>query len=82
MYRKGQLTPRQIKRDFPHYVEIEIPGSGLQERVAVIDAWLDANAGKGNYAFTRRHERATIREWLQVRFKDEEIAAAFRKAFD
>ena len=65
---RANAPRRQIKRDFPHYVEIEIPGSGLQERVAVIDGWLDANAGKGNYAFTRRHERATIGEWLQVRF--------------
>jgi hypothetical protein len=81
MYRKGERTPRQIRRDFPHVVEIEIPGSGLRRRVAVIHRWLDTNAGKDNYAFTRRHERATIREWLQVRFKDPALADAFGRAF-
>ena len=81
MYRKGERTPRQIRRAFPHYVEIEIPGSGLRDRAAVIDRWLDANAGRANYAFTWRQERATIREWLQVRFKEPALADAFRQAF-
>ena len=81
MYRKGEHTPRQIRRDFPHFVEIEIPGSGLRGRIAVIHRWLDANAGRDNYAFSRRHERAAIREWLQVRFKEPAPADAFRRAF-
>lgn len=81
VYRKGERTPRRIRRDLPHYVEIEIPGSGLRERVAVIHRWFDANAGRDNYAFTRRHERATIREWLQVRFKEPALADAFRRTF-
>lgn len=81
MYRKGERTPRRIRRDFPHFVEIEIPGSGLRERAAVIDKWLEANAGRGNYAFTRRHARTAIREWLQVRFQEPGLADAFRKAF-
>jgi hypothetical protein len=27
--RKGEITPRQVDRDFPHQVEIAIPDGGL-----------------------------------------------------
>lgn len=80
-YCKGERTPRQIKRDFPHFVEIEIPGSGLRERAGVIDRWLEENVGRERYAFTKRYERAAIREWLQIRFKEPSLADAFRCAF-
>jgi len=59
-------------------VEIEIPGCGLGSRLGAIHTWCDRHVGRDNYAITHRHERAVVREWLQVRSRDEETAAAFR----
>jgi len=78
---KGKKTPRQIEAEFPHFVEVEIPGSGLGKRLGAIYAWCDGQAGRSNYAFTQRHEREAVRDFLQVRFRDEETAAAFRREF-
>ena len=33
---KGQITPRQIDRDDPHQVEIEVPGDGLGTHLNVM----------------------------------------------
>jgi hypothetical protein len=47
----------------------------------LIEAKLGRPYNTGNYASIRRHERATIREWLQVRFKEPALAEAFKQAF-
>lgn len=76
--RKGEVTRRQVNRDYPHQVVIEIPPGGLGNR-------LDAMHG---FCGTRGFEYATKggtweppRETTTFSFKDPAGADAFHREF-
>ena len=72
---KGQITAKMNERDFPHFVDIPIPGFGLGMRLNAMHDWLrergiPSRQGGGGINVAR---------WC---FADQETADAFRKAFE
>lgn len=77
--RKGEITSRQIDRDFPHQVEIEIPPGGLRKRLDGMYAFC-----RGNDFRTRgigRQRIETGRDGMRWCFTTAEAADAFQAQF-
>jgi hypothetical protein len=75
---KGRLSPKCIKRYYPHHVEIIIRPGGLGRR---LDAMHDLCAERGipSRAFTHRKKGEFYIRWC---FADLAVAVAFAVEFD
>jgi hypothetical protein len=74
--------PRRNERDYPHVVEISVPGDGLGSRLNDMHAWhrarsLEARRGHGRTDVKDREVVSYIR-WC---FKDPEDAEEFQRVF-
>ena len=76
---KGQSGPRQIDRDYPHQVEIEVPGDGLGTR---LNAMHEACGGV-DYRTRGIGKRLmeTGRDGIRFCFKTPELADEFQARF-
>jgi len=64
--RTGEITPRQVDRDYPHQVEIAIPEGGLGTRLSAMDEFC---RGLSNMRY--RRETAKDRPgWRAVLLQD------------
>lgn len=77
---KGQRTPRQVDREYPHQLEIAVPEGGLGKRLNE----LHAACGGIDYAtrgIDRKQWMATGRDGVRFCFKTAEQAGAFHARF-
>jgi hypothetical protein len=65
--RTGEITPRQVDRDYPHQVEIAIPEGGLGTRLSAMDEFC---RGLSNMRYRR--------DGVRFCFKTPDMAEAFR----
>ena len=76
---KGSQSARAVEREYPHFVDITVPPSGLGQR---LDAMYDFHTRRGIRA-QRGHGRhdpdGSVVRWC---FADSAIAAAFAKEFE
>jgi hypothetical protein len=72
---KGQVTPRQVDRDYPHQVEIAIPEGGLGTRLNAMHDFCRGADFKTRGIGLKRLE--TGRDGVRFCFKAPELADAF-----
>jgi hypothetical protein len=75
---KSRLSPKTIKRDFPHVVETAVPLGGLGK---TLDAMYAFHALHGIQAKLLRVRREDGSEYIRSRFSDPAIAKDFANAF-
>ena len=77
-YGRARVSRRQIDRNYPFQVEIEVPEGGLGERLNAMHAWCTENAP--DYQTKGAGEYPT--DAVMFCFGDKVQAAAFRRAFN
>jgi len=89
---KGATKTWQLRRDFPHAVEIPVPSelSRLHKprpldlwssRYSNMLAWCFVRVGNSGYCTTERRERETLTDIIQFRFLDAAAAEEFRAVY-
>jgi hypothetical protein len=80
VYRKGELTPRRILRDWPHHVLVRVPGEGLGNRFMEMKAFCQGRDHKtaGALGLAQSRGWSDAMWWC---FKSETDAEAFRAKF-
>lgn len=82
--RKGEITPRIIRRRFGWFCELPVPPNGFGERYEEMVTWCGSTFGHDGFGKTSRHEnqeRGMPIDYVQFRFRTEDDARAFRSAF-
>jgi hypothetical protein len=74
--RTGEITPRQVDRDYPHQVEIAIPEGGLGTRLSAMDEFC-RGADFRTCGMGAKRLR-TGRDGVRFCFKTPDMAEAFR----
>jgi hypothetical protein len=74
--RKGEITPRQVDRDYPHQVEIAIPSGGLRPLLNAMHDFCRGADFRTRGIGIKRPE--TGRDGVRFCFKAREPAEAFR----
>src|ERR1700743_3801956 len=77
---KGQITPAIIDRDYPHQVEIFVPGDGLGVRLNVMHEFCHSFDYKTRGIATKQWT-ATGRDGIRWCFRNGEEAATFQERF-
>jgi hypothetical protein len=77
--RKGEVTPRQIDRDYPHQVEIAIPEGGLGTRLNAMHEFCHGADFRTCGIGAKRLR--TGRDGVRFCFKTPELAEAFQVRF-
>jgi hypothetical protein len=75
---KGRPSAQTIARDFPHVVEIRVPGGGFGKR---LDAMHDFHARRGVRALNGPHRHDKGRDFISWCFADSSTAETFAAEF-
>jgi hypothetical protein len=76
---QGEITKRQVDRDYPHQIAILVPGTGLGERLMAMRRFCNARALPYKTRPDRRHQPPGV--YMRFCFQNAAHADAFHTEF-
>jgi hypothetical protein len=75
---KGRQNAKAVERDYPHFVDVVVPPSGLRSRLDAMYEFHERHGIRAQRGHGRHDANGSVVRWC---FADPAIAAAFAKEF-